>query len=185
MNWKDKLETFHRGDRKEFRDETLVVSHILKGLGYKSNKLHYLCKMLGISYEDASDFSAVRSVLDHVSGGMFHASSPNRKFVVDTRPPTKSGLCWADDNELSGLCHVAKSVKGGLIIFCRSVSTSGSPTSNAFVFTKDTPEPEPYLLRPISILRTVKDGVAVWVRKTSPLIRDMAECLKWDIPEAE
>ena len=173
MNWRERVAAYEALARK-----------VIQGLGWPGSKLRYLCKVLDIPYDDAnSDFDLAKEVLNAVSDGSFHPSSPARKFVVDSRPPGKNGTCWSDEDELCDLCSVAKSTSDGLLVLCRIGGKTGVPDCRAFMFTQNSPEPRPYLLKPVSTLLALKNGVAVWVRKADSMIRDMAEYYGWNVPE--
>lgn len=183
-SWKDRLEAATSAPNKvAMGDADFTARKILRGLGWNEAKLPLLCSFLSCEYDAGEPrIDAVRRVLDFVSGGAFGAMSPARRFILDVRNCASGRKCWKTDTDLALMCEVAKSVPGALIVCSRVKSNDGRDDGLAFVFARDAGEVPEWLLRPVSTYMARVNGCMVWRRETIELIRDMAECLKWNIP---
>lgn len=183
MDWKERVSHYASdGVSGSMVDEDHAASRIVAGLCGNGSKVHLLAKRLGVLDQDSTEIELAKAILDSVSGGMFHHSSPARRFILDVRKPNRKKTVWNDDAELAELCELASTVPDGMIVVSR-VASKDKVTSYSFVFLKDVPEPKDYVMRPVSVLLAKCNGMAVWRRETKQLFKDMAECMKWDVPE--
>jgi len=183
MDWKEKMEAYKSSvTNSTYKADSLIANRIMKGLGFTGKSLPGVCREMGIDTKDRLEIEMAVDVLDGVSGGMFCPVSPCRRFILDTRGQSDGSKCWKDRMELDELCGIAGGAPDGMVVMCRVDRKASQPTSVSFVFTRTTDTPLPYLLRPVSAMVAESGAMSVWMRKTDELIRDMAECLKWEIP---
>ena len=185
-SWKERLEAATSAPNKvAMGDADFTARKVLRGLGWSEAKLPLLCSCLSCEYSpDEPRIDAVRRVLDFVSGGAFGAMSPTRRFVLDVRNGASGRRCWNTDADLVYMCEVAKSVPGALVVCTRVKSKEARDEGLAFVFARDDGEVPKWLLQPVSTYMARENGCMVWRRKTDELFRDMAECLRWNVPAA-
>lgn len=187
MGWKERAKAYSRGEGKRAHDDGFAARKLLRGIGWAESKIEPLCSMLGLEPEPSQSLLEIAvDILDLVSRGMFRRDSPGAKFMIDVRDVKTTKKFWesAKAEDMVGLA--ASLPEGNALIILSEIQRDDGPQSIAHVLLNDggdvkaTPD---WLLKPVSTLAARCGIVAVWRRETTELIRDMSECMDWDIPE--
>ena len=185
MDWKAKAEAYKKIGRTPAgaAEDEFVARKILRGLGWTEKSAPFLCSLLTLDAERPLLDIAV-DVLDSVSGGMFGVGSLSRRFVVDARRIGLSKSFLAGDT-VKSLCASAMSLpeNGGVLTFFRNPKDKAKCMTAVFLHEpKEGYLPE-WLLRPVATLAVRHGNASMWIRETMPLISDMAEVLRWAVPD--
>ena len=187
MGWKERARAYSRGEGRRAHDDGFAARKLLRGLGWTEAKIEPLCALLDLEPEpEESTLEVAVDILDAVSGGMFRRDSPGARFMLDVREVKTARNFWesAKAEDMIGLA--ASMPEGHALIVLSEIHRDDGPQSVAHVLINDggdvgnTPD---WLLRPVSTLAARCGVVSVWRRETSELVRDMSECMDWNVPE--